>query len=169
MGATGGVEPSEEERKGKALEGPTSSLPDKFVKMFSALNQESSRTNQDLHPDVLQDILNHPSAPDMNDQIIHEGFLQAPDLAPTHVVLLAEAIPSWLPVIDGWRTERLFMHCEREELWFSDNLKLTTPITTFPTVAGLARAEWRVQVNKVIIVQGSASFCRKMVEGLSKL
>ena len=61
------------------------------------------------------------------------------------------------------------MHCEREELWFRDNLKLTTPITTFPTVAGLARAEWRVQVNKVIIVQGSASFCRKMVEGLSKL
>ena len=105
MGATVGVEPSEEERKGKTLEGPSATIPDKFVKMFSSLDPESSRTNQDLHQDALQDILNHPSAPDMNDQIIREGFLQAPELAPTHAVLLAEAIPSCLPVIDGWGTD----------------------------------------------------------------
>ena len=86
MGATVGVEPSEEERKGKTLEGPTATIPDRFVKFFSSQDQDANETNQDFYQDALQDILNHPAAPDMIDQIIREGFLQTPELAPTHVV-----------------------------------------------------------------------------------
>ena len=32
------------------------------------------------------------------------------------------------------------------------------------TVAGLARAGWVSEPNKVVLVQGSASFCQKMVK-----
>ena len=54
--------------------------------------------------------MTHPSAPDMNDQIIREGLRQAPELAPTHVVLLAEAIPSWIPVKGSIVHERHSIH-----------------------------------------------------------
>ena len=63
----------------------------------------------------------------------------------------------------------MFLHCEREELWYRYNLNVATPLTVFPTVTGLAKAEWRHQANKAIVVQGSPSFCRKMVDGLSSI
>ena len=90
-------------------------------------------------------ILTPPSAPDMNDQVIREGFRQSPEVAPTHLVLLAEAIPLWLPVIDGWGAERLFMHCEREELWYRYNLHVETPLTAFPT--GKYSGYWDAFIN----------------------
>ena len=43
MGATVGVEPSEEGRKGKTVEGPTSMIPAKFVKMWRPLSRRSTR------------------------------------------------------------------------------------------------------------------------------
>ena len=78
----------------------------------------------------------------MNNQIIREGFRLSPEVAPTHIVLLAEAIPSWLPVVDGWGVEHIFLHCERKELWYRYNLEVATPLSLFSTVAGIANADW---------------------------
>ena len=36
-------------------------------------------------------------------------------------------------------------------------------------MVGLARANWVDEVNKVIVVQGSAAFCKKMIGGLTSL
>ena len=169
MGATAGVEPSEEDRLKECRGGKRAKkdIPAKFSKMFLSLDQEA--IDKGLFQDALQDILTPPSAPDMNHQIIREGFRSSPDTAPTHVVLLAEAIPSWLPVADGWGSERIFLYCEREEPWYRKLLDVSTPLSFFPTVAGIAKADWTRQANRVIIVQGSALFCRKMVGGLADI
>ena len=72
MGATEGVELSEEERS-KECEGgkELSEMPTKISKLFSSLDQEA--IDNGLYEDALQDILTPPSAPDMNNQIIHGG------------------------------------------------------------------------------------------------
>ena len=169
MGATAGVEPSEEERlkEFRGGKGVKKEMPTKFAKLFRSLDQDA--IDEGLYQDALQDILTPPSAPDMNHQIIREGFRLSPKTAPTHVVLLAEAIPSWLPVVDGWGADHIFLHCEREERWYRKHLSVSTPLSFFPTVAGIAKADWTGQANKVIIVQGSALFCRKMVGGLADI
>ena len=170
------MEPSEEERiencKEEDCEGGKGGkrekeIPEKFAKLFSSLDLEAVDT--DRYQEALKDILSPPSAQDLNEQIIREGLRRSPEVSPIHVVLLAEAIPSWLPVIDGWGAERLFLYCEREEWWYRANLDLVTPLSLSPTVAGLAKADWVKQSNKIIIVQGSASFCRKMTKGLSSI
>ena len=163
------MEPSEEERKREVQKEQISGkeIPAKFSKLFSSLTRDES--NKGLHQDALQDMLTPPSAPDMNKQVVLEGFRLSPEVAPTHVILLAEAIPSWLPVVDGWGTDHIFLHCEREELWYRDNLDVSTPLSLFITVAGIAKAEWINQENKIVIIQGSAPFCRKMVGGLSSI
>ena len=170
MGATEGVEPSEEERNREVdkVQNYKKELPKKFSKLFSSIDQDA--IDQGLaYQDALQDILSPPSAPDMNNQVVREGFRLSPEVAPTHVILLAESIPSWLPVVDGWGSEHIFLHCEREKFWYRSNLDLATPLSLFVTVAGIAKAEWINQPNKVVIIQGSAPFCRKIVCGLASI
>ena len=75
-------------------------IPKKFSKLFESLDQDAIDTG--LYHGALKDIFNPPSAPDLNEQVILEGLRRSPEVAPKHVVLLAEAIPSWLPVINGW-------------------------------------------------------------------
>ena len=60
----------------------------------------------------------------------------------------------------------MFLYNEREPKWFRNKLDLITPLSLFPTVAGIANASWKLEPEKIVIVQGSARFCRKIVEGL---
>ena len=167
------MEPSEEERSEERKEEDCEAAkvnmtsPKTFSKLFSSLDQDAIDTG--LYHGALKDIFNPPSAPDLNEQVIREGLRLSPEVAPKFVVLLAEAIPSWLPVINGWGADRLFMYCKCEEAWYRSNLELKTPLDVYPTVAGLAKGDWLQQPNKVVIVQGSASFCKKMVDGLASI
>ena len=166
MGATGGVESLEEERI-ENRGGKVKKVPSRYSKLFSSLDHEA--IEKGLYQDSLQEILRPASAPDMNEQITREGICKFPELAPAYIVLLAKEIPSWLPVIDGWGAEQLFLYCETEELWYRYNEKNKTPLILYPSVAGLARAGWVEEENNVILVQGSATFCKKMIGGLTSL
>ena len=167
MGATGGVEPSEEERIENLAGEVEKLMPSRFAKLFTSLDQDA--IDKELYQQSLRNITQPASAPDMNEQIIREGISKAPEVSPACVVLLAEGIPSWLSVIDGWGAEKLFLHCEKEERWYRHNLEIKTPLNLCPTVAGIARADWIEEENKVVLIQGSAAFCKKMVEGLTSL
>ena len=168
------MDPSEEDRlkeiKGEGLVVAKNrmTIPKKFSKLFSSLDQEVVGDSVS-YLDTLKEIVNPPVVPDLNEQIIKEGLRLSPEVAPKCAVLLSEAIPSWLPVIDGWGTDRLFMYCESEERWYRNNLELKTPLSMCLTVAGLAKGMWIKEVNKVVLVQGSSAFCKKMVNGLSSI
>ena len=166
MGATGGVEPSEEDRQNQQG-GEEKKVPSRFSKLFSSLDHEA--IEKGLYKESLQDIFQPCSAPDINEQIIREGICESPELSPTCIVLLAEGIPSWLPVIDGWGAEKIVLYCAKEEVWYRHNQKFKTPLILCPTVAGMAKAGWVEEENKVLLVQGSASFCKKMIDGLTSL
>ena len=122
------------------------------------------------YEEALKDILNPPTPPNFTSQIIKEGFVQAPEKAPSNVVILSEALPTWLSAADTWGSKRLFLYCEKELGWYRKNLEILTPISVFPTVAGIANAPWVKEQHKtVLLVQGSSSFCKKMIKGLVTL
>ena len=122
--------------------------------------------DEQVYREALKDVLNPPVAPALLAQVVKEGFLQKPEARPKLVVILAEEVPTWLSVVDGWGADHLFLHCQQEVDWYRSNMELLTPITSFPTVAGLAQADWRHEPNKIITIQGSYLFCKKMVNGL---
>ena len=126
MGATGGVEPSEEERmevKEEKAEGKLDKLnmPEKFSKLFSTTLDSNIKENAVTYKEALRDIFERTSAPDRVEQIVREGFLQTSESSPRNVVLFAEGIPSWLPLIDGWGADRLFLHNEHNPELFRNN------------------------------------------------
>ena len=79
MGATGGVEPSEEDRK-KKVEGverdSESKISSKFSRLFSSTFESDWKENSAAYKEALRDILEPASAPDKVEQIVREGFLQ---------------------------------------------------------------------------------------------
>ena len=85
------------------------------------------------------------------------------------MVILSERIPSWLAAADSWGAEQLFLYCEKEINWYRPNLDVVTPLTSFHTVAGLARGSWIEEEDKIILVQGTSSLCSKMLTGLVSL
>ena len=121
------------------------------------------------YKEAIDNLLDPPVAPSMVSQVIHEGFLEHPEISPEHVVIFAEGIPSWLASADAWGSSQLSMYCEKEELWYRKNLDVMTPLDVYPTVAGMSRASWKTSTNKMILVQGSSSFCKKMIAGLQSI
>ena len=122
------------------------------------------------YKEALDDILDPPTPPNLIAQIVKEGFVQAPDKAPTNVVILSEALPTWLTAADTWGSKHLFLYCKKELDWYRKSMDMITPLSVFPTVAGLAKAPWiKEHHNAVLLVQGSSSFCKKMIKGLVTL
>ena len=144
-----GFKPSEEDRQGT--------------------EEESNVEINKVYETAIGDMLHPPVAPSAANQIIYEGFRQSPDIAPEHVVILAEGIPSWLAAVDAWGADHISMYCEKEERWYRDKLDVMTPMTTFPTVAGISLADWTKSSNRYVLVQGSAQFCKKMIVGLQSI
>ena len=80
MGATGGLEPSEEERinvveERKKIEPNELKIPKRFAEMFSTNSDSITKDDSDTYKEALGDILRPPSAPDRVEQIVREGFL----------------------------------------------------------------------------------------------
>ena len=167
MGADGGSVPSEEERTEEKSEGSCLKV-DEGARRKNKIGISLRDTTE--YEEALKDILDPPTPPNLTSQIIKEGFVQAPEKAPSNVVILSEAIPTWLVAADTWGSEQLFLYCEKELDWYRKNLELLTPISVFPTVAGIAKAPWiKERHNTVLLVQGSSSFCKKMIKGLVTL
>jgi hypothetical protein len=133
------------------------------------MEEESSPKNNDIYDKAIGDMLHPPEDSSVAKQIVHQGFRQSPDISPEHAVILAEGIPSWLAAVDAWGAGHISLYCEKEELWYRDKLDVMTPMTTFPTVAGISRADWINSSNKYVLVQGSSKFCKKMVLGLQSI
>ena len=56
-----------------------------------------------------------------------------------HVCILAEAVPTWLAVADGWKTEQIeiFMDQPERGRWFIDGLGVKNKVSILPTVVGV--------------------------------
>ena len=119
--------------------------------------------------EALEDILSPPVTSSIINQTIRTGFLERPEIAPAHVLILAEAIPSWLAAADSWGAHQLSLYCEKEVDWCRSHLDIMTPLQVFKTVAGLGRGSWLNEPNKIMLIQGSTRFCSKMVSGLKSL
>ena len=85
------------------------------------------------------------------------------------MIVLAEAILSWLAAADSWGAQLVSLYYEKESLWYRNYLDMMTPLQVFPTVAGLAKGTWLKEKNKIILVQGSTQFCKKIISGLESL
>ena len=137
--------------------------------MVDAVNKVIPTITDITCKEALEDILNPPIASSQVEKVIRTGFLETPGLSPKQVVILAEAVPSWLAAADSWGAQKLSLYCEGKFHWYRENLDIMTPIQSFPTVAGLAKGNWLTEKNKIILVQGISSFCSKMVTGLESL
>ena len=142
LGSDAGFDPTEEDRNGKVEE-----------------NRQGRVVSEKECKEALEDFLDPPVAPHNIEQSIRIGFLERPETNPNHVVILSEKIPSWLAAADSWGAQQLFLYCEKEMNWYRPNLDLVTPLMSFHTVAGLARGSWVEEENKIILIQGSSSFC----------
>ena len=152
-GSDAGSDPTEEDRKeGKVEES----------KQGRVVSEKECK-------EALEEFLNPSVTSHRIEQSIRTGFLERPETSPNHVVILAEKIPSWLAAADSWGAQQLSLYCEKEMNWYRPNLDLVTPLISFHTVAGLARGSWLEEENKIILIQGSSSFCSKMITGLTSL
>ena len=162
LGADGGFASSAEERTRNRTNGKEREESDEIDKEKS--------TQETKYKEALEDILTPPTPPNLISQIIREGFVQFPERAPSYVVILSEGLPTWLAAVDSWNSKHIFLYCEKELTWYREHLELMTSLSAYPTVAGLARAPWiKDQLNTVFLVQGSSSFCKKMIKGLVTL
>ena len=91
--------------------------------------------------------------------------------APKNTYILAECVPTWLAVADGWETElvEIFMAQPEKGQWFIDGLGVKSKVSILPTVVGVRGVVWRTSSDSVLLLQGSAKFVRKMVTGLSTI
>ena len=178
LGSDDGSDPTEEDRthpwKGRMSEGSSTLLGEnsryggaqvkgsKEKKLFSCISEATSK-------EALEEILSPPVIYSNIEQTIRTGLLERPETGPAHVVLLAEFIPSWLAAADSWGSKQISLYCEMVSEWYRTHLDVVTPLKVFPTVAGLAKGSWIKESNKIVLVQGSARFCSKMVLGLESL
>ena len=123
-----GFDPTEEERKSKEGGGEHKST-------LQVVSEEECKQ-------ALADFLNPPVSPFKIEQSIRSVFLERPEKSIKHVVLLSEVVPSWLAAADSWGAQQLFLYCEKEVNWYRSNLEVVTPLTSFHTVAGIARGPW---------------------------
>ena len=146
-------------------------LDDEFSDMSShnPFGGELILQDEQTYGAALKEVLKPSVAPTLLAQVVKEGLLKQPGSRPKHVVIIAEEVPTWLAIVDGWGAEQLFLHCPKEADWYRPNMDLLTSVSAFPTVAGLAQANWRHEPNVIITIQGSALFCKEMVNGLISL
>ena len=160
--ADGGSASSAEDRTEESVEGDE--------EKSRCFERSEPRLKEIEYKKALEDILEPPTPPNLISQIVKEGFVQAPDRAPTNVVIMSEILPTWLTAADTWGSKHLFLYCKKEWDWYRENLDLLTPLSVSPTVAGLAKAPWiKDHLNTVLLVQGSSSFCKTMIKGLVTL
>ena len=88
-----------------------------------------------------------------------------------HACILAECVPTWLAVADGWGVEliEIFMDQPQKGKWFVEGLGVKNKILILPTIVGVRGGVWRTSSDSVLLVQGSAKFVQRMVTGLSAI
>ena len=159
LGADVGSASSAEERERK-FDG-RSSCEASFASIHKEVEAPGKETK---YENALDDILDPPTPPNLIPQIIEEGFVQSPEKALKNVVILTKSLPTWLAAADSWGSQHLYLYCAREWAWYRDNLEITTPLSVHPMVAGFARAPWmKEKQNTILLIQGSSTFCKKVI------
>ena len=97
-----------------------------------------------------------------------EGTVQCLDLKEKNIAVFSEFIPSWLAVADTWRCDKISMFCEKEQEWFRRSLDLETSIKICRVLATMRVGDWMKEERRVVLVQGSVGFCKKIITGLSE-
>ena len=97
-----------------------------------------------------------------------EGTLEPFDAPVKTIGIFAERIPSWLAVVDNWNCEAIMYFCEKEELWFREALELRTEVRRVGTLAGMRNGRWFKEERRLVLVQGTSEFCRKVLLGLKE-
>ena len=85
------------------------------------------------------------------------------------VAVFAERVPSWLPVVDGWGSEDISLYCEKELEIFRKALRFKGGLTKHQTVVGMKSCKWWEERQKVVVIQGSSGFVKKIVKGLTSI
>ena len=82
------------------------------------------------------------------------------------VAVFAEVIPSWVAIADQWGCREIFLCCVKEQEGYLEGLGLVSKVTRVRSTLGMKGKDWSKEERPIILVQGSALFGKKILEGM---
>jgi hypothetical protein len=71
-------------------------------------------------------------------------------------------------VADTWDCENISLYCDKEQEWFRKSLKLQTSVKRYRVLAAMRDGSWMREEKKLVLIQGSSGFWKKIITGLSE-
>ena len=114
-------------------------------------------------PSIRDDLVNWKeevakTSGNIKEMTTEDGIRRSPILKGQSVLIIAEFIPTWLPIVDSWGAGLVSLFCEKELIEFRHGLKLKTPVKIHRSLAGTKSGKWWKERQKIVLVQGSADF-----------
>jgi len=106
----------------------------------------------------------------VEDMVVEEGILRSRLSLDGQVVIFTEAIPAWLLIVDGAKSESMFLYVLEEAVWFQSAMQLKSNYEIRYNWTSMLSAVWTMFTGvRFFLVQGSRHFCIMVLDDLHQV